>query len=63
MTASIFNNEHDRVLEVSMDTTRKMEWIVKDNPQLEAELNDLDEGTRKLSPQVVSKLLDRIKDL
>jgi hypothetical protein len=63
MTAHILPNEQDQVLDVSTDSPRKIDWIVRDDPRLEAELNDLAEAGEELSTKVVNKVLNCIKDL
>jgi hypothetical protein len=63
MTASILPKEHDQVVDLSYDPPRKIDWVVRKDPQLQAELNGLSEKGKKLSPQVVNKVLARIKDL
>ena len=61
MTAHILQKEQDQVLDLSYDSSNQLDWVVREDPKLEAELNRL-EG-KKLSPKVVNKVLDRIKDL
>ena len=63
MTAHILPHEQDQILDVSTDSPRKINWIVRDDPQLEAELNDLADTEEELSTKVVNKVLNRIKDL
>jgi hypothetical protein len=61
MTAHILHKEEDQVLEVSYEAPRQLEWVVQEDPKLESELNRL--KAKKLTPKVVNKVLDRIKDL
>jgi hypothetical protein len=61
MTAHILQKEQDQVLDISYEPSNQLDWVVHEDPKLEAELNRL-EG-KKLSPKVVNKVLDRIKDL
>ena len=61
MTAHIFQNEKDQVVDVSYEAPRQLEWVVQKDPKLEAELNGL--KAKKLSPKVVNKVLNRIKKL
>jgi hypothetical protein len=61
MTAHILPKEQEQVLDISCETSNQLEWIVQEDPKLEEELNML-EG-KKISPKVVNKVMDRIKDL
>jgi hypothetical protein len=61
MTAHILPKEQEQGLDISYETSNQLEWIVQEDPKLEEELNML-EG-KKISPKVVNKVLDRIKDL
>jgi hypothetical protein len=46
-----------------MERRQKPDWIVRDNPRLQAELNQQSHKDGKLSSQIVNKVVDRIKDL
>ena len=63
MTANVFSDEQDRSLELIYEARLQMDWVVREDPALEAELNDQDLKGKKVSPKVVNKVLDRIKDL
>ena len=63
MTANVLPNERDQVVDVSFNTPRKIDWVVKEDPQLQAELNYLAGRGKELSSKVVNKVVDRIKDL
>lgn len=63
MTANILPNERDQVVDLSFDRSRKIDWVVKEDPQLQAELNGLVGEGKELSSKVVNKVVDRIKDL
>lgn len=63
MTASVLPKERDHVVEMTYESSGKVDWIVREDPQLQAELNQLSEKAKKLSPQVVNKVLACIKDL
>lgn len=61
MTAHILQNDRDSVVDISYEAPKQLEWVVQKDPKLEAELNGL--KAKKLSPKVVNKVLDRIKEL
>ncbi len=63
MSANILQNERDQAMDVAFKTPRQLDWVVRENPKLQAELNrQLDTG-EELSSSVVNKVLDRIKEL
>ncbi len=63
MSANILQNERDQSVNVAFKTPRRLDWVVRENPKLQAELNrQLDTG-EELSSSVVNKVLDRIKEL
>ena len=63
MSANILQNERDQSGSVAFKTPRRLDWVVRENPKLQAELNrQLDTG-EELSSSVVNKVLDRIKEL
>jgi len=63
MTANVLPNERDHVVDMSFEKPRKIDWVVKEDPQLQAELNGLVGRGKEVSTKVVHKVLDRIKDL
>lgn len=63
MTARILPDERDQAVDVIFDSKQHLKWVVRKDPKLQAELNKLTDNSGKLSPTVVNKLLDRIKDL
>ena len=63
MSANILQNERNQKFEIAFDSTKKMEWIVQENAELQAELNRPPKKGEELSSQVVHKVVDRIKDL
>ena len=63
MTARILSNELDRAVDIVFGTKKRLEWVVQEDPKLQAELNKLSESGEELSSKVVNKLLKRIKDL
>ena len=63
MSANILQNERDQSVDIAFKSSRRLDWVVRENPKLQAELNrQLDTG-EKLSSSVVNKVLDRIKEL
>jgi hypothetical protein len=50
-------------VDVVLESPRQLEWVVKENPKLQAELNGIPKNGKKVSPQVVNKVVDRIKSL
>jgi hypothetical protein len=48
---------------VAYKGSQKLEWVVRENPELQAELNQLPEPVEEVSSRVVSKVVARIKDL
>ena len=63
MTANALQNGQEQVVDLSFNSPRKINWVVKENPQLQAELNGLAVEGKELSSKVVNKVVDRIKDL
>jgi len=63
MTARILPDELDHAVDVVFETKKSLEWVVREDPKLQAELNKLPDNIGKLSPKVVNKVLARIKDL
>ena len=63
MTARILPNEIDHAVDVVFKSKKRLEWVVREDPKLQAELNKLSETGEELSSKVVNKVLDRIKDL
>ena len=63
MTARILPDELDQVVDVVFETKKRLEWVVREDPKLQAELNKLPNNSGKLSSKVVHKVLSRIKDL
>ena len=63
MTARILPDELDHAVDVVFETKNSLEWVVREDPKLQAELNKLPDNSGKLSSKVVNKVLARIKDL
>jgi hypothetical protein len=63
MTVSILPDERDQAVDVVYEKSKRLDWVVREDPKLEAELNQLPDNGEELSSAVVNKVLDRIKDL
>ena len=63
MTANILQEERDHTLDLAYKRKKKLEWVVREDPKLQAELNKQDKNGEEISSKVVNKVLDRIKDL
>lgn len=63
MSARILQEDLDQAVDVVFETKKNLDWVVRQDPKLQAELNKLPKTGGKLSTKVVHKVLDRIKDL
>lgn len=63
MSANILSNDREHEFELTFESPRKLEWVVRKNPKLQAELNGQPNNGKKLSSKVIHKVVDRIKDL
>jgi hypothetical protein len=63
MNAHILPEKREGTVDYSFDSPHQLEWLVRDDPQLQAELNDNSHQEGELSSQVVNKVLARIKEL
>lgn len=63
MSRNIRSDEHKQELDILFDAPKKLEWVVREDPKLQAELNELPKNGKKVSTRVVNKVLDRIKSL
>jgi hypothetical protein len=63
MSRTINSNDHKHGAEMVLEAPRKMEWVVRKDPKLQAELNGLPKNGKKVSTKVVNKVVDRIKSL
>ena len=63
MSRNTHQKNYEQKLVFLFETPRKLDWIVPEDPKLQAELNGLSENGKKVSPQVVNKVVDRIKSL
>ena len=63
MSANILPNDREQNLDLAVEFPKKLRWVVQENPKLQAELNRLSVNGNKISPKVVNKVVDCIKDL
>jgi hypothetical protein len=63
MSSNILSDEREHEYELAFENPRKFDWVVRENLELQAELNGQPKIGKKISPKVVHKVLDRIKDL
>jgi predicted transcriptional regulator len=63
MSANILSNEREHEFALALESPRKLEWVVRQNLKLQAELNGQPKTGKKLSSKIVNKVVDRIKDL
>ena len=63
MTARILPDELDQVVDIVFDSKKRLEWVVREDPKLQAELNKLPNNGEELSSKVVNKVLAKIRDL
>ncbi len=63
MATEIYQDEGDQVVEVIFEPRSQFDWVVQEDPQLQDELNRILNSGKEISPAVVNKVLDRIKDL
>jgi hypothetical protein len=63
MSANILSNGREHEFELAFESPKKLEWVVRKNSKLQAELNGQPKNGMKLSSKVVHKVVDCIKDL
>ena len=63
MSANILSSDRKQKRDLRFDTTPKLEWVVREDPKLQAELNGLTKKGQELSSKVVNKVVACIKDL
>lgn len=63
MTANILQDERDQALDVALKPRKSLDWVVREDPKLQAELNKQLKAGEEISSKVVNKVLKRIKDL
>jgi hypothetical protein len=63
MSANFLPSDREQKRDLRFDTTPKLEWVVKEDPKIQAELNGLSKKGQELSSKVVNKVVACIKDL
>ena len=63
MSVNILPSDRKQKRDLRFDTTPKLEWVVREDPKLQAELNELSKKGQELSSKVVNKVVACIKDL
>ena len=63
MATRVISDDLDQALDVVFKPKKRLEWVVREDPKLQAELNKHIKAGEELSPKVVAKVLDRIKEL
>ena len=63
MAANRYQDDNDQMLDVAFEPRDQFDWVVQEDLQLQDELNQLLGSGEEISPTVVNKVLDRIKDL
>jgi len=63
MSANFLPNDREQKRDLRFDTTPKLEWLVREDPKIQAELNGLSKKGQELSSKVVNKVVACIKDL
>jgi len=63
MRTKFITDEQKQVLDLAFDTPQNLDWVVREDPELQAELNGLPNNVEELSSKLVNKVVDRIKNL
>jgi len=63
MTTRVLSDDLDQALDVVFKPKKRLEWVVREDPKLQAELNKHLKTSDDLSPTVVNKVMARIKEL
>jgi hypothetical protein len=63
MEAKQYSKERKSGLDTAFEPRQSLQWIVQEDADLEAELNDQAHQGEEISSRVVNKVLDRIKTL
>ncbi len=63
MSANILQDDRKQNHDLAIEFPKKLRWVVQENPKLQAELNGLSNNGNKISPKVVNKVVDCIKNL
>jgi hypothetical protein len=63
MAAKSYTDDSDQMVDVAFEPRDQFDWVVQEDLQLQDELNQLLGTGEEISPAVVNKVLDRIRDL
>ena len=63
MSANFLPSDREQKRDLRFDTTPKLEWVVREDPKIQAELNGPSKKGQELSSKVVNKVVACIKDL
>ena len=63
MNVNIMQEEKVKISETAFQTMKNLRWIVRENDEIQAELNRNHKNGQKVSPKVVHKVVDRIREL
>lgn len=63
MSLSILPEEREQTVNVAYKKPNRLDWVVREDPKIQEELNKLTDTGEELSSDVVNKVLDRIKGL
>lgn len=63
MDANLYHDDNDQLLDMAFEHRDQFDWVVQNDLQLQDELNQLLGTAEEISPAVVNKVLNRIKDL
>lgn len=63
METKLYRQKAKQGVNTVFEPTHSLHWIVREDADLEAELNDQVEKSEEISTRVVNKVVDRIKSL
>jgi len=63
MGTKFITEEQKQGLDLAYESPQNLEWVVREDPELQAELNGLPNNVGELSSKLVNKVVDRIKNL
>lgn len=55
MTARILPDEFDQAVDVVFETKKRLEWVVREDPKLQAELNNQPKKRRNCPPRLLTE--------
>ena len=63
MRTKFITDEQKQGLDLVYESPQNLDWVVREDPELQAELNCLPNNVEELSSKLVKKVVDRIKNL